>query len=408
MNVALLFFILGGIILMGFLGDLVYEKIKIPDVLLLLGIGVLLGPVFNVIDNRHLAEFAEYFGSFALIVILFEGGMDVQIKMLVKELGNATILVVLSFITTTCALASFLFFVSNWGVFESLMMSTALGCTSATIVLPVLSKMSLKEETKTILYIESAMSDVLAIIFAISLIEFVKLESIGIEKPLRSIASSFSIAIVAGTALGFFWYKMLEIIGDRKYSYMVTLAVMLIVVAAVDFLGGSGPVAVLIFGVILGNCGDIPLFQGAGQCHLIEETIKFFHGEVTFFIRTFFFVYMGMMVTSDVLTLNNMTLSVAFLFIIIIMRYISVEFMVRLSGKGKEEKGAFFYMLPRGLATAVLASLPLAAGIKGVDKFIVYAVSVIILTNIVMTVGVQNMERNQAGKLSDGSGLKDA
>jgi len=58
---------------------------------------------------------------------------------------------------------------------------------------------------------------------------------------MRAIASSFSIAIVLGTFSGFFWFKMLSLIGDRKYSYMVTLGAMLIVTAVVEFLGGSGP-----------------------------------------------------------------------------------------------------------------------------------------------------------------------
>lgn len=396
MDVALLFFIAGGIILIGFLGDFVYDKIKIPDVLILLGIGVLLGPVFNLVDHRHLADFAEYFGTFALIVILFEGGMDVKIRMLLKEFGNAVLLVAVSFVSTTSAIAAFLIYFHGWELLYSLMMAAALGCTSAAIVLPVLARMSLKDETKTILYIESAISDVLAVVLTISLIEFVKLENIGIEKPLQSIASSFSVAIIAGAVLGLAWYKIFKLIGEQKYSYMVTLGVILMVVALVDFLGGSGPVAVLVFGIILGNCGDIPFLQGSYQCNLIDETIKFFHGEVTFFIRTFFFVYMGMMITAGVLAPRNIAMSLVFVFIIIVMRFLSVEFMIRRSGKGKEEKRAFFYMLPRGLATAVLASLPLAAGIDGSRDFIVYAVSVIVLTNIVMTAGVLQMERGRA------------
>lgn len=80
MEVALLFFIAGAIILVGFLGNVAFEKFKIPDVLVLLGIGVVLGPVFHLIDHRLLSSFAESFGMFALIVILFEGGMDVKIR----------------------------------------------------------------------------------------------------------------------------------------------------------------------------------------------------------------------------------------------------------------------------------------------------------------------------------------
>jgi len=70
------FFIAGIIILIGFLGSLLFERLKIPDVLVLLGIGVLLGPVLNLFDPKSLMKFAEYFGSLALMITLFEGGMD--------------------------------------------------------------------------------------------------------------------------------------------------------------------------------------------------------------------------------------------------------------------------------------------------------------------------------------------
>jgi potassium/hydrogen antiporter len=399
-GVALLFFIAGAIVLVGFLGNVAFEKFKVPDVLLLLGIGVVLGPVFKLIDHRLLTSFAESFGMFALIVILFEGGMDVKIRTLIQAFRSATLLVLVSFFLTAGAITAYLLQFSGWQLLPSLMMGTILGCTSAAIVVPVVARMRLKQEIKTVLTIESAMSDVLAIVLAVSLIEFVRFESIGIEKPLRAIASSFSIAIVLGTLAGLFWYKVLRILGDRKYSYMVTLGIVLIVTAVVDFLGGSGPIAILLFGIVLGNCVEIPFFDGPPSCGVIDETIKFFHGEVTFFIRTFFFVYIGMLMTPAVLSPRYLGVSVALFAIIAAMRYLSVEFVERLPRRDRADRRVLFFMLPRGLASAVLASLPVSAGVAGSEDFIVYTVSVIILTNILMTAGVFHREKKAAGGIS--------
>ncbi|MGV8078959.1 MAG: cation:proton antiporter [Syntrophales bacterium] len=393
MEVVLLFFIAGAIILVGFLGNVAFEKFKIPDVLVLLGIGVVLGPVFNLIDHRLLSSFAESFGMFALIVILFEGGMDVKIRTLIQTFRSATLLVLVSFFLTAGAITACLYQFVAWPLLPSLLLGTILGCTSAAIVVPVVAKMSLKEEVKTILTIESAMSDVLAVVLAVSLIEFARFESIGIERPLRAIASSFSIAIVLGTVAGLFWNKVLLVLGDRKYSYMVTLGVVLVVTATVDFLGGSGPIAILLFGIVLGNCGEIPFLSGPAACGVIEETIKFFHGEVTFFIRTFFFVYIGMLMTPAVLSPRYLGISVALFVIIAAMRYLSVEFVERRSGRDPADRRALFFMHPRGLASAVLASLPVSAGVQGSEDFIVYTVSVIVLSNILMTAGVFRMEK---------------
>jgi potassium/hydrogen antiporter len=111
MGISVYFLIAGIIILIGFLGSLLFERTKIPDVLVLLGIGVLLGPILNLFDPKSLIKFAEYFGSLALMIILFEGGMDMDIHKLIKEFGTASLLVLLSFSLSAFTLSFYLHFI---------------------------------------------------------------------------------------------------------------------------------------------------------------------------------------------------------------------------------------------------------------------------------------------------------
>ena len=395
MEVNLVFLTVGAIILIGFLGSLSFEKTRIPDVLLLLGIGIILGPVLQLGEPSTLSHFAEYFGLFALMIILFEGGMDIDVHKLIKEFGAASVLVVLSFLLSTLAIAVFLYYLHGWDAIRSLLLGTILGCTSAAIVIPIISRMSLKEEIKTLLSVESALSDVLAVVFTISLIEFVKLENIGIRTPFRAVASSFSIAIVSGIVSGFIWLKVLDLFSERKYSYMTTLAAMLIIFGLVDFFGGSGPIAILIFGIILGNSHDYVKFLKLKSCILLDDTIKFLHGEITFFIRTFFFVYMGMMITFNYLSLQFLSLSVSIVLIIILTRFVSVFTIGTLFHEKKDDRFVLMSMLPRGLASAVLATMPAAANIKSTETFVEYTFAVIVLTNILMTAGVFLFEKKE-------------
>lgn len=388
MDASFVFLIAGVIILIGFFGSLSFERTKIPDVLVLLGIGIVLGPILKLVNPQNLTHLAEYFGSLALMIILFEGGMDMDIDKLIKEFGTASLLVLLSFVMSTLSIAAFLYYIQGWEVTRSLLLGTILGCTSAAIVIPIINRMSLKEEIKTILSIESALSDVLAVILTVSLVEFVKLEHIGIEKPFRAVASSFSIAIVSGVVAGLSWLKILELFRERKYSYMTTLAAMLIVFAIVSFLGGSGPIAILIFGIILGNSHDFNKFLKLKSHALVDETIKFFHGEVTFFIRTFFFVYMGMMLSFNFMDIRFLTLGFSLLLIIVLIRYISVGITGLVFHEKKEYRFVMLSMLPRGLASAVLATIPVSASIDGCEGFVDYTFAVIVLTNILMTAGV--------------------
>lgn len=96
MEVSFVFLIAGVIILIGFFGGLSFERTKVPDVLALLGIGVFLGPLFRLVDPDSLTHFAEYFGSLALMIILFEGGMGVRMTVLIFPSKKDDSLIMLS------------------------------------------------------------------------------------------------------------------------------------------------------------------------------------------------------------------------------------------------------------------------------------------------------------------------
>jgi cell volume regulation protein A len=174
---------------------------------------------------------------------------------------------------------------------------------------------------------------------------------------------------------------------------MFTLAAVLILYGTISFLGGSGAISVLIFGIILGNSRSFSRFLKISDDLLIEDTIKFFHGEMTFFIRTFFFVYMGMIITFKELGWEFLLTSISIFLIIILMRYASIGLTVQLFKDKKHDRFLIMSMLPRGLASAVLAIMPASMNVPGSDLFVDITFAVIILTNILMTLGVYLSDR---------------
>lgn len=393
MSVSFIFLIAGVIILLGFFGSFLFEKTRIPDVLILMAVGVILGPVSGLFITGNMAHFTEYFGAFALMVILFEGGMDMDLEMLIKEFGTASALVTISFALSVTAIAGFFFFFQGWDLVNSLLFGTILGCTSSAIIMPIISRMSLKDDAKTILSVESALSDVLSVVCTISLIEFIKFQKVGIETPFRAIASAFSIAVLAGVAGGLLWLKITQLLQGRKYFYMLTLAYILIVFAVVDFLGGSGPIAVLVAGIVLGNEKHFSRYLKIQKVSLLDDTVKFFHGEITFFIRTFFFVYIGTMMNFGAINGRFLLVSLLLLLIIMAVRYISSELLCIFFREKKEIKFIIFSMMPRGLASAILAMLPMTINMKESTQFITYTFAIIVLTNVVMSTGIFISER---------------
>ena len=76
MDVSLVFTLSGMIIILGFLANYLFRKTKIPDILILLLLGLLLGPTFHVVDPTSLISIAPLFANLALVILLFNGGLN--------------------------------------------------------------------------------------------------------------------------------------------------------------------------------------------------------------------------------------------------------------------------------------------------------------------------------------------
>ena len=60
-------------------------RTKIPSVLLLIGIGVILGPLTGWVTSDSLISIAPFFGTMALLIILFEGGLELDIRIVLSQ-----------------------------------------------------------------------------------------------------------------------------------------------------------------------------------------------------------------------------------------------------------------------------------------------------------------------------------
>lgn len=382
-------FILAGVVIFtGFFGNLFFEKTKIPDVIALLAIGIILGPVSGLVNPDGLHHLAEYVGSLALLVILFEGGMDLDLDKLLSEFGSASLLVLLSFSLTTISIASYMHFIIGWDIKLGLLLGAILGCTSAAIVIPIINRLNVSQEIKTTLSVESALSDVLAVVLTISLIDAILIGQKDPVAPFKAVVGSFSTAIVIGGVIGIVWLKVLDVMRGKKLAYMLTLAAILVTFGSVRVMGGSGSIAVLIIGLVLGNSDSFTKFLKIRTPLPVDQSIRFLHEEITFFIRTFFFVYLGMMFSFKDVNKEFMTICGIMILIVILLRIICTEIMVRVYPDKKGERFLITLMMPRGLASAVLATLPAAAGVKGTESFVTVTFGVIIVTNILLTIGM--------------------
>src|SRR3972149_10794315 len=100
MTVTLAFALLGIIIFIGFFGSVVFQRTRIPDLPVLLFIGILIGPVLHLLDPGQLSGFTPYFATFAMIMILFDGGLGLDLRRILHQFTGAALLTLLAFAVT--------------------------------------------------------------------------------------------------------------------------------------------------------------------------------------------------------------------------------------------------------------------------------------------------------------------
>jgi cell volume regulation protein A len=409
MTVSIAFALIGGVILLGFLANLLFRVTKIPSVLLLISIGVLLGPVTGLVSSNLLIAIAPFFGTLALLIILFEGGLELDIASVIKQAPTATVLALLAFLLTVVSVAVFAFSVLHLSLLNSLLLAAILGANSPAICLPVVSGLSTRKEIKTILKLESALGDVLLIVCVLLLMDVQtsgKQSLPGIALALfLSITVAFVVSVVAGVLLS----RLIGWMGKEPLAYMLTLGFVFLLYFGVEELHGSAALAILMFGMVLENMHTVAdrigvrllFFFGINiraEQFVLQEFMKNITAELSFLIRTFFFVYLGLLLDFGTLKLKTALYGLAIVFLLLASRWLATRLAVRRSLFSSGELKAILFMLPRGLTTAVMAFLPMQQNIAGTEQFPVYAFMSIVLTNLLMTGGIYIAERQLSKK----------
>lgn len=380
---------MGAIIVIGFFSMIFFERTKIPDVLFLMLLGVLLGPVFGIVDTSEASlifSLAPFVGTLALIILLFDGGINLNIFKVVKELGKATSYTLVVFIITVAAIGFAMKMLLGWQLAEGLLLGAVIGGASSAIVIPILSGIAVRDESKTLLTLESAMTDALSIILAFLLIEIIISKTVNLSSVGNQVASAFSIAFFIAIIFAIIWIVLLRRLYGKPFGYLLTIAVLFILYSSVEALRGNGAIAVLVFGILLSSMKELAKFLKVPGDFGLEDKLREFQTEVSFFVRTFFFVYMGL-----IISLENVVFQVVFISGILLALMLASRIAgIKLLGHNfpdSHQNLLIVSMLPRGLASAVLAFLPLQFGIN-LEYFTELVFLSIVLTNIAATVGV--------------------
>jgi len=371
-------------IILGYVSSFIFKKTRIPDVIFLLMFGVLIGPmVLNQVNVDVYIQISLLLSIVTLILLLFDSGLEMDIFEMLKDISRGTLLAILTIgFSTLGTTLLFMIIFPQLGLLKSLLFGIILSGTATEIVLPLLQKMKIKDKIRTVLELETIILDPITIVTVLTLIAVIQsgavIGSIG-----SLLLNTYSGPIFLGVVIGIVWLVILDRMKSEELDYILTLGVMLLAYVVVEHLKGSGVMFALVFGLVLGNSRIFSKVLKLQKVIEVDELIKKFQKEITFFIISFFFVYTGI-----IIKINQFYLFYGIIFSValILLRISAIKIGTLGMNLSDTETKIAKTLAARGLATALLAQLPLAFGLGDAELILNIAFVVILATVIYTTV----------------------
>ncbi len=360
MDIAYVILALGLLIVISHVFEAIFSKTKIPSVLPLMLIGLVLGPVLHIVEPGSFGKTGDVFTTVTLICILFGSGASLDIRTLRESIGPAALLTLMNFTGMLLICVPIGRFILGMDWLHSFYLGAAIGGTSSAVVIPMVNQLKPGERTGMTLLLESTLSDVICLALALALMSVMESGEVDISRTVVGTIFSVVFAVVVGVVLGQLWLVALKrYLKGMKNAMFTSFAMAFIVYAVCELIGLNGGLAVLSYGIALGNSGSNEYFRRrihAGEELEINQTDKDFYSEVIFVMQTYFFVYIGLNIQFD----NIWHIAVGAL--IVVLAFAWRVLSARVAGgrnTGKRDRRLLATLGPKGLVAAVLATIPL-------------------------------------------------
>ena len=373
----------GVVIFLGVAGEAFFKKTGIPDVAFLMILGVIIGPVLGIIQAEAVIQVVPYFAALALIIIMFDGGLNLDIKHIVKTAHYSFTLAIIGFILSVIIISVATHYVLEWTWLESILLASIVGGSSSAIVFGLVRNIRISEETKSILSFESAVTDILATIIAFILFEAVLAGHFDLQTLQETIGRAIVVGLVLGFGVGIPWMYISTKFGNAQHGYMLTLSILFVLFFLANSFGESGALTALVFGLMIGNKRHLSKILRFKLPRIERDDPT--HNQLTFLVRSFFFVFVGLMATFG--QIEYVIFGVVVTIAVFIGRAGVVK-AVLTKRFSKLDKSVTKSMIPRGLAAAVLATYPITMGLPNAEAYPQIIFFIILSSVIITTIGL--------------------
>jgi len=391
MNVNYILLLFSLIIIFGYMAEIIFEKFNISDTLMLIIVGFIIGPnVLNYIKPDSLGMLAPFFTTFTLLFLMFEGSLKLDLKSFFKGFSSGVFVAIFYYSLSVAGLTA-IFYLFGIDLTFSLMLGFSLGGVSTSFTLPILNQLNPGKEIRSIMIVEAALTDVLAIVFALAMIDLKISGVFRFHDVIGTLISLFAVAGLIGIIFGALWIYFEEKFVKDK-DYMVTIGYVVLLYFLTEYLGGNGAIAALFFGMTLTNAIKLKLFirkiikgenvEKEDMKRIVSSREREFYGEISFFLKTFFFVYIGILL--DLSKMKPIYIGAVAAVAILIIRQSGNFYGFMKKTFKKDDLFLINSLFARGIAPVAIVLMAIEKGVLK-DRTVISSVYFIITATIIFS-----------------------
>ncbi len=375
------------IFFIGIIADKIAVKLKLPEVVIFMIFGMILGSpglnIINISDSSLINQLVLIFGA---AYIIYCGGKDIKFKELNQVKITVSLLASVGVIISTAVVAFGAKLLFNLDDVTSLLLGAVIASTDPAALIPVFKKLTVKKNLKITVISESAFNDAVGTVLVITILNVI---TEGTFDP-SSTALLLARMIVIGVCVGFTVGYVLSFFigGDKRvlsdYSAIIGLISAMSAYAIADFLGGSGFMSAFVAGLVCGNKKTFGLWvpepSYIAQSHFKETIESIFKMSI--------FILLGSHVDFGLLFAHFWGSLAIILILIFIARPLSI-FVCTLNDPANKwtlkEKLFMCYVRETGVIPAAMSSVIVAMRIPGYE-----IIASVIVMAIIITIGIQS------------------
>ncbi len=326
------------------------RHLRVPGIVLLLLAGVVLGPdVAGIIDPGRIPGVVHGLVSFAVAVILFEGGMNMNISRLRHEARVIRLLVTVGALVTAIGGTFVGRFVLGWNWQLSILLGTLVIVTGPTVVTPLLRRIKIRHNLETILEAEGVFIDAVGAIIAIVALTIAVQPSGPLMAGVTGIGGRLAIGVVCGLVGGgviALFLKPRRLIPEGLENIFVLGIVLFLFQISNHMMPESGIGTVTVAGVVVGNV----------RSRVSRDLLEFKEQLTVMFIGLLFILLAADVRIADVMALGmpGIYAVLAIMFLVRPLNILSSTWGSKLTWR---DKAFLSWLAPRGIVAAAVASI---------------------------------------------------